>query len=45
MYYDKNSKGAEAYEELGYELLKDEKPKKEKKRLFFGKKKDGEEAK
>lgn len=43
MYYDKASKGAEAYEELGYELLNEEKPKKEKKRLFFGKKKDAEE--
>ena len=41
-YYDKGSKGADAYEELGYELLNEEKPKKEKKHLFFGKKK-GEE--
>lgn len=41
MYYDKGSKGAEAYEELGYELLGEEKPqKKEKKHIFFGKKKD-----
>ncbi len=40
MYYDKASKGAEAYEELGYELLKIEKPQKEKKHIFFGKKKD-----
>lgn len=41
MYYDKGSKGAEAYEDLGYELLKEEKPvsKKEKKHLIFGKKK------
>ncbi|MGN0632058.1 MAG: ParA family protein [Ruminococcus sp.] len=41
MYYDRGSKGAEAYEELGYELLNVEKPKKkEKKHMFFGKKKD-----
>lgn len=41
MYYDRGSKGAEAYEELGYELLKEEKPKKkEKKHTFFGKKKN-----
>lgn len=39
LYYDKTSKGAEAYEELGYELLKEEPPKKEKKSFFFGKKK------
>ncbi len=41
MYYDKGSKGAEAYEELGYEILKEEKPESEKKKklLFFGKKK------
>lgn len=36
MYYDKNSKGAEAYAALGYELLGEVPPAKEKKRLFFG---------
>ena len=41
-YYDKGSKGADAYEDLGYELLKEEKPKKEKKRLFFGKREEAE---
>jgi chromosome partitioning protein len=38
-YYDKSSKGAEAYEALGYELLQETPPPKEKKRFFFGKKK------
>lgn len=40
MYYDKNSKGAEAYAALGMELLGEEPPeKKEKKLRLFGKKK------
>lgn len=42
LYYDKASKGAEAYEELGYELLKEEPPKKEKKSFFFGRKREKE---
>ena len=42
LYYDKSSKGAEAYEELGYELLKEAPPKKEKKLFLFGKKKEKE---
>lgn len=48
LYYDKGSKGSEAYEDLGYELLNEPKPEPEKKKkhLFFGKKKkDKEKAK
>lgn len=40
MYYDKGSKGAEAYEDLVYEILGEEKPKKEKKHKLFGKNKN-----
>lgn len=42
MYYDKNSKGAEAYAELGMELLGETPPPKEKKRfqLFHRKNKN-----
>lgn len=39
MYYDKSSKGAEAYAALGMELLGEEPEKKEKKIRLFGKKK------
>lgn len=34
MYYDRSSKGTESYELLGYEILKEEPPKKEKKGFF-----------
>lgn len=40
MYYDKNSRGAESYELLGYEILNEQPPvKKEKKKGLFKKKK------
>ncbi|MGN1481014.1 ParA family protein, partial [Porcipelethomonas sp.] len=38
MYYDKSSKGAEFYELLGHEILKEEPPKKKEKKKLFGRK-------
>ncbi len=43
MYYDKLSKGAEAYAQLGAELLGEKLPEKKKRLTIFGKKKEREE--
>lgn len=43
MYYDPSSKGAEAYAQLGMELLGEKPPEKKRKRMAFGRKKEREE--